>query len=287
MDYIERRAKRLEADYRHCLRDYKRALSRTWILRERLGRLPLAALDGAGGISSLSSDLSAVAERAGWLRRRTSEAQGRLKVFDPDEQRRWNKDVDGHCRMLMLDGTRCGKPTVEDSRWCAGHVDMWDDCDPWGNHIIGMWREIRFAYTATGMLVRLTAPTPVGLDTLRETIARSRGKLERETYGFDRKCTRKDVERWLTVPAEYTRGGVVSLASCPFCGGTVHLVFDRDFRRGIRYGLAHEQPCPLLPTLWAAYGVNADTLVRCWSQRYGVANRLRALGEDDLADRLA
>lgn len=132
MDYIERRAKRLEADYRHCLRDYKRALSRTWILRERLGRLPLAVLDGTGGITSLSSNLSAVAERAGWLRRRTSEAQGRLKVFDPDEQRRWNKDVDGHCRMLMPDGTHCGKPTVDGSRWCAGHVDMWDDCDPWG-----------------------------------------------------------------------------------------------------------------------------------------------------------
>lgn len=223
MDYIERRAKRLEVDYRHCLRDYKRALSRTWILRERLGRLPLAALDGADGISSLSSNLSAVAERAGWLRRRTSEAQGRLKVFDPDERRRWNTDVDGTCRHLNADGTHCGKPTVDGSRWCAGHVDMWDDCDPWGNHIIGMWREIRFAYTATGMLVRLTAPTPVGLDALRETIARSRGKLERETYGFDRKCTRKDVERWLTVPAEYTRGGVVSLASCPFRGGTVHI----------------------------------------------------------------
>lgn len=79
----------------------------------------------------------------------------------------------------------------------------------------------------------------------------------------------------------------MSLAKCPFCGETVRLVFDRDFRRGVRYGLAYEQPCPLLPTLWAAYGVNADTLVQCWSQRYGVANRLRALGEDDLADRLA
>lgn len=67
MDYIERRAKWLEADCRHCLRDCKRALSRTWILRERLGCLPLAALDGADGISSLSSNLSAVAERAGWL----------------------------------------------------------------------------------------------------------------------------------------------------------------------------------------------------------------------------
>ena len=62
MDYIERRAKRLEADYRHYLRDYKRALSRTWILRDRLANLPLAVL---GGISSLSSNLSAVAERAG------------------------------------------------------------------------------------------------------------------------------------------------------------------------------------------------------------------------------
>lgn len=79
----------------------------------------------------------------------------------------------------------------------------------------------------------------------------------------------------------------MNLVSCPFCGGTVRLASDRDFRRAVRYGLTHEQPCPLLPTLWAAYGVNADTLVRRWSQRYGVANRLRALGEDDLADRLA
>ena len=67
MDYIERRTKRLETDYRHCLRDYKRALSRTWILRDRLANLPLAVLDGTGGITSLSSNLSAVAERAGWL----------------------------------------------------------------------------------------------------------------------------------------------------------------------------------------------------------------------------
>lgn len=79
----------------------------------------------------------------------------------------------------------------------------------------------------------------------------------------------------------------MSLAKCPFCGETVRLVSDRDFRRGSRYGITHEQPRPPPPTPWAAYGVNADTLVRCWSQRYGVANRLRALGEDDLADRLA
>lgn len=44
---------------------------------------------------------------------------------------------------------------------------------------------------------------------------------------------------------------------------------------------------PIVAALWAAYGVNADTLARCWNQRYGVANRLRALGEDDLTNRLA
>lgn len=79
----------------------------------------------------------------------------------------------------------------------------------------------------------------------------------------------------------------MSLASCPFCGGAVRLVCDRDFLRGVRYGIVHERPCSLLPTLWAAYGVESDTLARCWNQRYGVANRLRALGEDGLADMLA
>ena len=207
MDYIERRAKRLEADYRHCLRDYKRALSRTWILRERLGRLPLAALDGADGISSLSSDLSAVAERAGWLRRRTSEAQGRLKVFDPNEQRRWNKDVDGHCRMLMPDGPRCGKPTVEGSRWCAGHVDLWDECDPWGHHVIGWWRGIHIQYTLDGAYARLSRPLPVGLNMLVDTIVGSRWYLSGDSYETDDLCTREDIARWLTVPAEYTPEG--------------------------------------------------------------------------------
>lgn len=74
------------------------------------------------------------------------------------------------------------------------------------------------------------------------------------------------------------------LASCPFCGGSVRLVHDSGTRCT---GLEHEQDCPLLPTLWAEPGVSADTLARCWNQRYGVADRLRALGEDGLADMLA
>lgn len=164
-----------------------------WVARGRLG-----------GISSLSSNLSAVAERAGWLRRRTSEAQGRLKVFDPDEQRRWNKDVDGHCRMLMLDGTRCGKPTVEGSRWCAGHVDLWDECDPWGHHVIGWWRGIHIQYTLDGAYAHLSYPEQVSLNTLRETIAESKETLDRESpYGTDDLCTREDIARWTTMPDEY------------------------------------------------------------------------------------
>lgn len=200
MDYIERRAKRLETDYRWCLRDYKRALSRTWILRDRLARLPLAALDGERGISSLASSLSAVAERAAWLRRRTSEAQGRLRVFDPDMQRRSNRDVDGRCLMLDADGTRCGEPAVDGSRWCARHANLWDDHDPWGNHIVGYWRGVGIEHTATGAYARLTPPMPVGADRLRETIARSRAALKAEPYETDGLCAPADIERWTTPP---------------------------------------------------------------------------------------
>ena len=56
----------------------------------------------------------------------------------------------------------------------------------------------------------------------------------------------------------------MSLASCPFCGGAVRLVCDRDFRRGVRYGIVHERICPLLPTLWAAYGVLPVTKLFCF-----------------------
>lgn len=36
-----------------------------------------------------------------------------------------------------------------------------------------------------------------------------------------------------------------------------------------------------------APGVKADTIVRCWNQRYGVADMLREKGEDGLADEMA
>lgn len=76
-------------------------------------------------------------------------------------------------------------------------------------------------------------------------------------------------------------------APCPFCGRPVGLVFSRG-PEGVRYGIGHgEDECSILPTIWGAPGVGADTVVRCWNQRYGVANMLRAKGCDGLADEMA
>lgn len=125
-------------------------------------------------------------------------------MFDPDEQRRWNTDVDGTCRHLNADGTHCGKPTVDGSRWCAGHVDMWDDRDPWGHHVIGWWRGIHIQYTLDGAYAHLSYPEQVSLNTLRETIAESKETLDKESpYGMDDLCTREDIARWTTMPDEY------------------------------------------------------------------------------------
>lgn len=77
------------------------------------------------------------------------------------------------------------------------------------------------------------------------------------------------------------------LAPCPFCGGPVRLVHDGT-ADGTCYGISHRPgACSILPTVWGAPGVPADTIVRCWNQRYGVANMLRAKGEDGLADEMA
>lgn len=77
------------------------------------------------------------------------------------------------------------------------------------------------------------------------------------------------------------------LAPCPFCGGPVRLVYDGT-ADGTCYGISHRPgACSILLTVWGAPGVKADTIVRCWNQRYGVANTLREKGEDGLADEMA
>lgn len=50
--------------------------------------------------------------------------------YDGDEAEWWSDpywafDQAWEDDWLVLDGTHCGKPTVDGSRWCAGHVDMW------------------------------------------------------------------------------------------------------------------------------------------------------------------
>lgn len=77
------------------------------------------------------------------------------------------------------------------------------------------------------------------------------------------------------------------LAPCPFCGKPVKLVYSCGIK-GIRYGISHKpNECSILPTIWGAINVKADTIIRCWNQRYGVANTLRDKGEDELADEMA
>lgn len=77
------------------------------------------------------------------------------------------------------------------------------------------------------------------------------------------------------------------LAPCPFCGGPVRLVYDGT-ADGTCYGISHRPGAPqTVGRMEQAPGVGADTIVRCWNQRYGVANMLRAKGEDGLADEMA
>lgn len=77
------------------------------------------------------------------------------------------------------------------------------------------------------------------------------------------------------------------LAPCPFCGKSVRLVYDNTVN-GTCYGISHKpDECSILPTVWGAPNIKADTIVRCWNQRYGVANLLREKGEDELADEMA
>lgn len=103
MDYIDRRLRRLHADNLFWEREYRRALSRTWILRDRLAHIPPTMLDGIEGVASAASTLSAVADRAARLRRRAADARNRLAVFDPERQHAFDR---------YLLGMRCARYAV-------------------------------------------------------------------------------------------------------------------------------------------------------------------------------
>ena len=123
-------------------------------------------------------------------------------MFDPERQRQANLDVDGRCRYLELDGARCGSPTVEGSRWCARHVNLWCDYDPDGGHAVGLWREI-WLDTLDGATACLTVCGRVSAPMLRATVARSKAALQAEPYETGDLCTPADIVRWTTIPDEY------------------------------------------------------------------------------------
>ena len=55
-------------------------------------------------------------------------ARAVLHVFedvDKDNLRDENADTDGTCQWRQAD-TACGDTTVEDTRWCAEHIDRWN-----------------------------------------------------------------------------------------------------------------------------------------------------------------
>ena len=201
-DYIDRRFRRLDADRRFWEHRYRRALSRTWVLRDRLAHLPITRLDGIEGITSAASALSTMADRAARLRRRADDTRKQLAAFDPERQRQENMDIDGHCRYLDLDGV-CGRPTVDGSRWCARHADLWCDHSPDGGHVVGLWRAVWLEHTTDGAFARLTMCSRVSAQQLRETVACSKAVLDAEPYETDDLCTPVEIIRWTTIPDEY------------------------------------------------------------------------------------
>ena len=117
MDYIDRKRRGLERDAAYWTRQYHRTLSRLYVERERLAATPMT---DPHAIRDLAGRVREHADLAVRLRRRRAEANLRLLAFDPDAQRRANKDVDGACRYLNLDGTRCGacaRATWTDGGW--------------------------------------------------------------------------------------------------------------------------------------------------------------------------
>lgn len=60
--------------------------------------------------------------------RRDAENMRRVVIgdsVDKDKLRDENADTDGTCQWRQTDAV-CGDPTVEDTRWCAEHVDRWN-----------------------------------------------------------------------------------------------------------------------------------------------------------------
>lgn len=196
MDYIERERHRLEIDLHVLTRRWHGTLSRMFVLRDRLDGIDPTDVEA---FSQAANTLGALANDATSLKRDADKARRRLVSFDVDAQRQANADVDGSCRYLTIDGGRCGRPTVEGSRWCGRHVGLWS-----GNmaeHVIGKWRGLYVEHGPDGDFARGTHVLRVGVSEFRVTVDESRGELA-QGYEIDDLCPSAEIERWTTLPED-------------------------------------------------------------------------------------
>lgn len=196
MDYIERERHRLEIDLHVLTRRWHGTLSRMFVLRDRLDGIDPTDVEA---FSQAANTLGAFANDATSLKRDADKARRRLVSFDVDAQRQANADVDGSCRYLTIDGGRCGRPTVEGSRWCGRHVGLWS-----GNmaeHVIGKWRGLYVEHGPDGDFARGTHVLRVGVSEFRVTVDESRGELA-QGYETDDLCPSAEIERWTTLPED-------------------------------------------------------------------------------------
>lgn len=129
MDWLERRVKYVMERIRQKDKWLK---SFDHQVRFTLGELKETDESSYQMIAELAARLRGEAVDA---RRMEEEKQHDLLVNLPKDHTRLmedNRDVDGTCRMRLVDGAPCGQPTVEGTRWCEKHVDEW--CDRHGEH---------------------------------------------------------------------------------------------------------------------------------------------------------
>ncbi len=152
--------------------------------------------------------------------KRVQKCEQLLKDFDPNVQRESNKNVGLGCRFRGMDNSFCGKPTVEGTRWCADHIDLWSEN---GEHTVLYWRRLYLPYRRCPL--NLGPPIPMSYTDACKAAYESyiliRHCLEDEGQPLDscdnldsciwyanrhgllhEFCTEEDARRWCTPPSE-------------------------------------------------------------------------------------
>ena len=199
-DYVDRMRARLEKDLAAEVRRYHHALGRVRRFRGRLMAVPLTRPDAMRPIAVM---LSRAVEDAVRLRSDVAARRRALSAFDAAAQREANRDVDGSRRYLDGHGGRCGRPTVEGSRWCRAHVDRWLARD-WGDgdcgHVVGVrrllcldWDDFGHAHAVRGALM------PVDARLLHAVTEASREAMSIPHLN-DERCTKEEEGLWTSEP---------------------------------------------------------------------------------------